>query len=209
MEPMKENKQVKQHHVDTSRPFTSVKEAVATFGQRILLPGKIHALNSKPVSPITIYSSHPFGLQPNYNQHFPRNQRPSLPYSLQDSKEEFMDVLKKLEAEIMGTKTEVRMLKERESDTEAVLASLNAELYKNMVKMTKIDADAEGKSAADMNKYVNFKENGEEGRRKELMSKMAKEYLTLAQILDGNKVDKNGYFAKTTKKKKKPIIPLL
>ena len=120
-----------------------------------------------------------------------------------------MDVLKKLEAEIMGTKTEVRMLKERESDTEAVLASLNAELYKNMVKMAKIDADAEGKSAADMNKYVNFKENGEEGRRKELMSKMAKEYLTLAQILDGNKVDKNGYFAKTTKKKKKPIIPLL
>ncbi|XP_013632780.1 PREDICTED: uncharacterized protein LOC106338312 [Brassica oleracea var. oleracea] len=120
-----------------------------------------------------------------------------------------MDILKKLEAEIMETKTEVRMLKERESDTEAVLASLNAELYKNMVKMAKTDADAEGKSAADMNKSVNFKENGEEKRRKELMSKMAKEYLTLAQILDGNKVDKNGYFAKTTKKKKKPIIPLL
>ncbi|KAF2565215.1 hypothetical protein F2Q68_00025359 [Brassica cretica] len=120
-----------------------------------------------------------------------------------------MDILKKLEAEIMETKTEVRMLKERESDTEAVLASLNAELYKNMVKMAKTDADAEGKSAADMNKSVNFKENGEEQRRKELMSKMAKEYLTLAQILDGNNVDKNGYFAKTTKKKKKPIIPLL
>ncbi|KAL0771731.1 hypothetical protein Bca101_036882 [Brassica carinata] len=187
MEPMKENKQVKQHHVDTSRPFTSVKEAVATFGQRILLPGKIHALNSKPVSPITSPNTSQIAKPVSTSIGQIAKPRPSLPYSLQDSKEEFMDVLKKLEAEIMGTKTEVRMLKERESDTEAVLASLNAELYKNMVKMTKIDADAEGKSAADMNKYVNFKENGEEGRRKELMSKMAKEYLTLAQILDGNK----------------------
>ncbi|KAH0883925.1 hypothetical protein HID58_060021 [Brassica napus] len=199
-----------QHHVDTSRPFTSVKEAVATFGQRILLPGKIHALNSKPVSPITSPNTSQIAkpVSTSIGQIAKPTTKPVSPIAA-NSKEEFMDVLKKLEAEIMGTKTEVRMLKERESDTEAVLASLNAELYKNMVKMTKIDADAEGKSAADMNKYVNFKENGEEGRRKELMSKMAKEYLTLAQILDGNKVDKNGYFAKTTKKKKKPIIPLL
>ncbi|CAH8361158.1 unnamed protein product [Eruca vesicaria subsp. sativa] len=122
-----------------------------------------------------------------------------------------MDVLKKLGAEITETKTEVRMLKEREFGTEMALASLNAELHKSIAKMAKAESDA-AESAAAMNKALNVKEkkekeNGEEERRrKELMRKMAKEYPTLAQILDSNK---NGYFAKTTKKKKKPIVPLL
>ncbi|KAF3496898.1 hypothetical protein DY000_02053564 [Brassica cretica] len=69
---------------------------------------------------------------------------------------------------------------ERESQTEVALATLNAEMHKNMSKMAKAVADAAGKSAAAMTKPVSIKEtkekeNGEEERRKELMTKMAKE----------------------------------
>ncbi|KAG2255593.1 hypothetical protein Bca4012_092517 [Brassica carinata] len=75
-------------------------------------------------------------------------------------------------------------------------------MHKNMSKMAKAVADAAGKSAAAMTKPVSIKEtkekeNGEEERRKELMTKMAKD----------NKGDRNEYFAK--KKKKNPIVPLL
>ncbi|KAL0693636.1 hypothetical protein Bca4012_060816 [Brassica carinata] len=206
---MEETNQVEQHHVDSSRPFSSVKEAVAIFGQRIMLPGQTHTVNHKPVSPIAASPriTHTASLPSS-----PWKQRPSLPSSPQGPKEEFMDVLKKLEAEITETKTEVRKLKERESETEVALATLNAEMHKNMSKMAKAEAEAAGKSAAAMSKSVSIKEkkekeNGDEERRKELMRKMAKEYPTLAQILEGNKGDRNGYFGK--KKKKKPIVPLL
>ncbi|CAH8377464.1 unnamed protein product [Eruca vesicaria subsp. sativa] len=192
-------------HVDTSRPFSSVKEAVAIFGQRITLPGQTHTVNHKPVSPRI---NHTVSLPSS-----PWKQRPSLPSFPQGPKEEFMDVLKKLEAEITETKTEVKKLKERESETEVALATLNAEMHKNMSKMAKAEADAAGKSAAAaMAKSVSVKEtkekeNGDEERRNELMRKMAREYPTLAQILDSNRGDRNGYFGK--KKKKKPIVPLL
>ncbi|CAH8256521.1 unnamed protein product [Arabidopsis lyrata] len=256
IDKMEGNNQVEQHHVDTSRPFSSVKEAVAIFGQRIMLPVQTHTLNSKPVSPIANRSisqtdkprspiASP-GLSqtaklvsptaspkisqtaklvspiasPNISQtassSSPWKQRSLLPSSPQGPKDEIMDVLKKLEAEITETKTEVKMLKERESETEVALATLNAELHKNMSKIAKAEADAAGKSAAAMEKSVRFKdtqekENREDQRRKELMRKMQKEYPSLAQILDSNKGDKDGYFAKTkkTKKKKKPIIPLV
>lgn len=93
--------------------------------------------------------------------------------------------MRKLEAEITKTKTEVRMLKERESDTEVALASLNAELHKNIAKIAKAEADAAWKNAVAMNKALHVKEkkekeNGEEVRREELMRKLAKEYPTLA-----------------------------
>ncbi|CAN7091130.1 unnamed protein product [Brassica rapa subsp. narinosa] len=209
MEAMEETNQVEQQHVDTSRPFSSVKEAVAIFGQRIMLPGQSHTVNHRPVSPVAASPriTHTASLPSS-----PWKQRPSLPSSPQGPKEEFMDVLKKLEAEITETKSEVRKLKERESETEVALATLNAELHKNMSKMAKAEADAAGKSAAAMTKSISIKEtkekeNGEEERRKELMRKMAKEYPTLAQILDSNRGDRTGYFVK--KKKKKPIVPLL
>ncbi|CAH8306206.1 unnamed protein product [Eruca vesicaria subsp. sativa] len=81
-----------------------------------------------------------------------------------------MDVLKKLEAEITETKTEVRMLKEKESNTEVPLASLNPELHKSIAKMAKAGADAAVKSAAAVDKSVSFnetKENGEEREKKD------------------------------------------
>ncbi|CAA0301049.1 unnamed protein product [Arabidopsis thaliana] len=242
IEEMEGNNQVEEHHVDTSRPFSSVKEAVAIFGQRIMLPVQTPTLNYKPASPIASrsinHTAKPRSLianpsisqtakqvspiaSPSISQteslsSSPWKQRSLLPSSPQGPKEEIMDVLKKLEAEITETKTEVKMLKERESETEVALATLNAELHKNMSKIAKAEADAAGKSAAAMTKSVSFKdtkekENGEDQRRKELMRKMQKDYPSLAQILDSNKGNRDGYFANTkkTKKKKKPIIPLV
>ncbi|XP_010511382.1 PREDICTED: uncharacterized protein LOC104787483 [Camelina sativa] len=184
IDEMEENNHAEQHHVDTSRPFSSVKEAVAIFGQRIMLPIQTQTLNSKPASPIatrsvsqaakprtpvaspsisqTAISVSPIA-RPSISQttslpSSPWKQRSLLPSSPQGPKEEIMDVLKKLEAEITETKTEVKMLKERESETEVALATLNAELHKNMSKMAKAEADAAGKSAAAMTKSVSFKE---------------------------------------------------
>jgi len=254
IDEMEGNNQVEEHHVDTSRPFSSVKEAVAIFGQRIMLPVQTHTMNSKSASPIAasrsinqnakprspglsqtvklviptaspsisqtaklvIPTASPSISQTASSSSSPWKQRSLLPPSPQGPKEEIMDVLKKLEAEITETKTEVKMLKERESETEVALATLNAELHKNMSKIAKAEANAAGKSAAAMAKSVSFKdikekENGEDQRRKELMRKMHKEYPSLAQILDSNKGNRDGYFANTkkTKKKKKPIIPLV
>ncbi|KFK40914.1 hypothetical protein AALP_AA2G059800 [Arabis alpina] len=212
MEEMEGNTQVEQqHYVDTSRPFRSVKEAVAIFGQRIMVPGQTHTINQKPVSPIAAIP------RIRHNASFPSSpwkQRTLLPSSPQGPKEEFVEVLKKLEDEITETKSEVKMLKERGSETEVALASLNAELHKNMSKMAKAEADAAGKSAAAMAKSVSFKEtkekeNGEDERKKELMRRTQKEYPSLAQILESNKEDRNGYFPKTKTKKKKPIMPLV
>uniref|UniRef100_A0A0D3AA03 Uncharacterized protein n=1 Tax=Brassica oleracea var. oleracea TaxID=109376 RepID=A0A0D3AA03_BRAOL len=165
-----ENNPVEQHHVDTSRSFSLVKEAVPTFGQRIMLPRKIHTLNSKPVSPIA---------SPNISQ----IAKPLSP------KDELMDVLKKLEAEITETKTEVRMLKERELETEVSLATLDAEQDKNISKMAKAEADAAGKSADAMAKSVSFKEtkikeNGDEERGKELVKRKQNEYTHLLKYFE-------------------------
>ncbi|WZZ27713.1 hypothetical protein YC2023_011114 [Brassica napus] len=153
-----ENNPVEQHHVDTSRSFSLVKEAVATFGQRIMLPRKIHTLNSKPVSPIA---------SPNISQ-----------------------IAKpKFEAEITETKTEVRILKERELETEVSLATLDAEQDKNISKMAKAEADAAGKSADAMAKSVSFKEtkikeNGDEERGKELVKRKQNEYTHLLKYFE-------------------------
>ncbi|CAH8392560.1 unnamed protein product [Eruca vesicaria subsp. sativa] len=227
MEAMEENDQVWQHHVDTSRPFSSVKEAVATFGQRIKLTVKTHTLNSKLVSPIASPSISQTTKPVSTVAASPRishaaslpssswKLRPSLPSSPQGPEDEFMEVLKKLEAEITETRAEMRMLKERELETDVALASLNAELHKNMSKMAK--ADAAGECEAVMAKTVSFKEtkekeNGEEERRKELMRRMQNEYISLAQILDSNKGNRDVCFGETKtngSKKKKPIVPLL
>ncbi|OMO92222.1 hypothetical protein COLO4_17740 [Corchorus olitorius] len=196
-------------NVDTSRPFRSVKEAVAVFGERLLVgeiyTPKPYTYSRPPSQEITWYSPSPQNHVVDNN-----NQQPGV-----------LDTLKKLEAELEETKAELKLLKQRESETEIALASLNAELHKNMSKLAQAEA-AEAKRAAAATATprtaslevagINIGEDiaREEERRKELMKRMENNP-TLSQILSIG--DKEGYFGgkRSERKlmKKKPIVPLV
>ncbi|CAN0880657.1 hypothetical protein LINGRAHAP2_LOCUS13774 [Linum grandiflorum] len=105
-----------------------------------------------------------------------------------------MESVKRLEAELEETKAELKQLKERGCETEIALASLNAELHKNMSKLALAEAEAARKAADDKMAEVNSP--------------------TLAQILNlGAELESGGYYKSNgwnkTKKKKKPIVPLV
>ncbi|KAE9445478.1 hypothetical protein C3L33_22624, partial [Rhododendron williamsianum] len=106
-----------------------------------------------------------------------------------------------------SNKDRVKLLKEREEDTEVAVASLNAELHKNMSKIAKAEAAAAAKAAV----VARTKSIRERERR------MEEEYLpTLAQILGGGEKGK-GLFGERKKErgwgkvvnKKQPIVPLV
>lgn len=187
--------------VDTSRPFRSVKEAVAIFGKQILV-GEIYS--SKPyynpsgeeniswrfLSPSPSYRS------PKEDHHYEQN--------------EVFGALMKLEAELKETKTELKLLKERESETEIALASLNAEFHKNMSKLAMAEAAA-AKEAVEM-RAVSFEREKKEDlllKEEERMIRMENSP-TLAQILSLGE-EKGCFRGKEERKamKKKPIVPLV
>lgn len=203
-------------NVDTSSPFRSVKEAVAILSERLLL-GEMYSPSPKPynVNVGEIFSSSPkpysVNIVPNTTRNlvFSDDDSPTRNLVFSDNKREdeslVLDALKKLEAELEETKVELKMLKERESETEVALASLNAELHKNMSKLAKAEAAAATNALiANRNREVR-----EEERKRELMIKM-EDSTTLAQILS---LGEEGYFGgKVHEKKamkKKPIIPLV
>ena len=190
-------------NVDTSRPFRSVKEAVAIFGERLLV-GEIYT--PKPYT----YSGPP-SQEITWYPPSPQNRKEDDQESIQQG---VLDTLKKLEAELEETKTELKLLKERESETEIALASLNAELHKNMSKLAEAEAAA-AKRAATTPRTATFEMgNGEdvareEERRKELKKKMENNP-TLSQILSIG--EKEGYYGGKRERKlmkKKPIVPLV
>lgn len=124
-------------NVDTSRAFRSVKEAVEMFGERFLT-GQIFLPSPKP--PFTLPKQETpswkstESTQTSWKSCSPSRETVEPPMLLVNS-------LKKLEIELEETKKELKMLKERESETEVALASLNAELHKNMLKIAKAEAD--------------------------------------------------------------------
>ncbi|XP_022727344.1 WEB family protein At3g51220-like [Durio zibethinus] len=191
----------KDYNVDTSRPFRSVKEAIAVFGERLLV-GEIYTPKSytysrPPSQEITWYSP---SRKEDHGQE--SNQLQGV-----------LGTLKKLEAELEETKKELKLLKERESETEIALASLNAELHKKMSKLAEAEAAA-AKRAATTPRAMSFEiGNGEdiareEERRRELMKRMENNP-TLSQILSIG--DKEGYFEVKRERKlmKKKPIPLI
>ncbi|GMI70626.1 WALLIN [Hibiscus trionum] len=190
-------------NVDTSRPFRSVKEAVAVFGERLLVR--------------EIYTREPY----TYSRPTSREITwfsPSTPLSRkEDDQQEVLDSLMKLETELEETKAELKLLKERETETEIALASLNAELHRNMSKLAIAEAAAAKKAVetTPMRRTVSLEMGKGEERRRELMNGMENKYkATLSEILSIG--EKEGCFGgrrerklMMKKKKKKPIVPLL
>jgi hypothetical protein len=207
--------------VDTSRPFRSVKEAVAIFGERLLL-GEMYSPSPKP--------AYVYDVVPNqeaaWKYSSSSSASPIIKPKSENNQNLLLDTLKKLEAELEETKVELKLLKERESDTEVALASLNAELHKNMSKMAEAEAAAAAKAVAtrkarfergnsreeerrELMIRMDERGNSREEERRELMIRM-EDKPTLAQILS---LGEEGYFGGNVQEKKvmkkKPIIPLV
>ncbi|KAK4743274.1 hypothetical protein SAY87_001275 [Trapa incisa] len=185
--------------VDTSRPFRSVKEAVAIFGER-LLSGEL----SMPLPPQTKLSQSSIATSKTEQGEIEE----------EEGGKGLSSGLKKLEVEIEETKKELRILKERESETEIALAVLNAELHKNMSRLAKAEA-----VAARSPLPVGARREDRDG----IIDTNGIDYLpTMAQILSmtddhrksKKKKKKNlqqGYYGPIAgaQKKEKPIIPLV
>ncbi|WVY92335.1 hypothetical protein V8G54_031423 [Vigna mungo] len=179
--------------VDTSRPFTSVKEAVAIFGERLLLG--------------ELYSPKPFSSATPVNRPSPSPSPSPPPMKTHQDSGELVDVIRKLEAELEKTKAELKLLKERGSETEVALATLNAQLHKNMSKLAQAEAAAAGKAAAATpSKTVRFEISEDEKNKRELVRKK-EESGSLGHILS---LGENDHLFGTRKTRKhKPIIPLV
>ncbi|PWA60890.1 hypothetical protein CTI12_AA377070 [Artemisia annua] len=168
-------------NVDTSRAFSSVKQAVEVFGERFLT-GEIFLPSPKP--PFTLPKQETRSWKPTYSPQPSWKSCSSSRETEEESSSLLSTSLKKLETELEETKKELKLLKDRESETEVALASLNAELHKNMSKIAKAEAtEAAEKSAA------------------------LKSSTNMANVVIGG----GGWKTKSEKKvtKKKPIIPLL
>ncbi|KAM3377725.1 WEB family protein [Capsicum galapagoense] len=208
-------------NVDSSRPFRSVKEAVAIFGERFLAK---EIYSPKPFTfptPESPWNNNNYSTT-NYSPRSANSQEivtsamswksassPS-PQDLNNNDNPIVvEALKKLESELEETKTELKLLKERESETEIALASLNAELHKNMSKLAQAEAAHAGAIAASKSMKLN---NEDYGNMKKEMRVKWESPPTLAEMITIEDTDLGLLGKKKEKKKnmkKKPIIPLV
>ncbi|KAM7263858.1 hypothetical protein ACFE04_001541 [Oxalis oulophora] len=207
--PSPNNNQTKHNdfraNVDTSRPFSSVKEAVAIFGER-LLAGDLYNFSPKPnyniINTLSYYTTP--SLSPN-----PKEEEEEEENNIDQGN--LLETLKKLQMEFEETKQELKDLKEREIETEIAVASLNAELHKNMSKLAEAEA-AEAKKAIET-----FRDNNNINNARTNLAHM----LSIGDDEEENNNNNNnnnianGYYEGIIKSrkervvKKKPIIPLV
>ncbi|KAJ3700354.1 hypothetical protein LUZ61_004059 [Rhynchospora tenuis] len=256
--------------VDTTRPFKSVKEAVAVFGDRILSTNstsfKINAIpnsssfktnanykldaTSEPITPaepqtqnmpscntntitklhtppkpIPVTSPPPtFCSSPiNKPMYSAPSSPPSYTSSVSNSNEEkeneneneteteniVFNYLRRLELEVAETKKELMALKRRESEMEIALASLNAQLNRNLAKLAEIEASKEEEISVVMEeKSSKVRSNQWE---ETIENSVQYEYLpSLAHALSLKDFgDEFGLTRKRKVQKMKPIVPLV
>ncbi|GKV32195.1 hypothetical protein SLEP1_g40813 [Rubroshorea leprosula] len=184
--------------VDSSRPFRSVKEAVAIFGERLVV-GEIYCPKPYAFTPPRHESPEEMSNESNQLSQWNHHNH------CRQEEHDFLVALKKLEVELENTKAELRVLRERESVMEVALASLNAELHKNKSKLAEVEAVAARKAAASFGKIDVMRE---EERRKELKKRMENNQ-TLAHILSIGGEEFFGGRRERKMMKKKPIVPLV
>ncbi|KAL0384605.1 UNVERIFIED_CONTAM: hypothetical protein Sradi_2854800 [Sesamum radiatum] len=196
-------------NVDTSRPFRSVKEAVAIFGERFLA-GEIYTPKpfSFPRKETPFFAPSP--VVEREPQHWSHSS-PSPRGSSYSNDTAVSDTVKKLEVELENTKAELKLLKERESETEVALASLNAELHKNMSKLALAEAAVAGRAAGRGGDGAMIIRE-EEKKRDAYLRMESGASQSLAEILSIG--EKEGLFVGRKKEKKlvmkkKPIVPLV
>lgn len=194
--------------VDTSRPFQSVKEAVAVFGDRILA-GEVYGSKSNNITPTARKSqqssSGSFSSFDSSSSHLKQEEDHEMPQAS----------IKRLEAELIETRRELKLLKERESQMEIAVASLNAELHKSMSKLAAAEASMVAAARTSSIKgglalYGEQEEIVEEGKV-EYKDGRLEHSQCLAELLSLG--ERKGYYATLEEKKKimkkKPIIPLI
>nr|XP_043619242.1 WEB family protein At3g51220-like [Erigeron canadensis] len=134
-------------NVDTSSAFRSVKEAVEVFGEKFLT-GEIFLPSPKP--PLLIPKQETLSWKSTHSSQTSWKSCSSPREVEEEPPSLVVSSLKKLEMELEETKKELKLLKDRESETEVALASLNAELHKNMSKIAKAEAAEAAEKAATM-----------------------------------------------------------
>lgn len=178
-----------QGEVDTARPFRSVKEAVAVFGeqQQCFLTGNASSqkANTRPkVEPIPnprLIHSKPIHSSPNS---YPSSETTALGF------------LRKLEAEVEEIKQELIHLKERESETSKAIATLSSQLQNRSSKLEATE------SALSVDQWQELRAANLEERFEYLPS--LRQALSIAEM-----EDQFGRRRQIKLQKKKPIVPLV
>lgn len=200
--------------VDTTSPFSSVKEAVAVFGERFLASNVSSRRSTSSFAKLDIVRSPIYSLPPPKPLFSANSSPPSLPSSSHfiherddDHRHIVLNTLKKLEAELRETKSELKQLKERQSETKMAVATLCLQLQKSMSKLSEIEA-VEGEASIVAVEEKPRRVGIDRWREERIRDR---EYLpTLAQALSlGRMEDEFDGRGKIKLRKRKPIIPLI